>query len=656
MIDYVLLGIGATFLFAFHAARGIYPGDAGDLVTAATTMGIPHAPGYPLYTLLGFLATRIPLLSPAWRMAWVSILPHVGAILLVYWLTRTLTKSRISALFSASILIGNYLFFLYSTTPEVFALLDFFVIGLFSLSVYLLVKNYKKNILFSVLGLGIGLSLSHHPLIVLLFPSLFILLLPVLRPVRVIIHLLGGVMVGLLPYLYIFIAAHGSSMINWDRPTTLARFIRLLSRADYGTFMSGTTIGHTMIERLLNVQAYMVFMLVDFSWIGIVLALYGLVILWRRQKTIAQAYVLAFVLLGPAFSFYSSFPIVNRFILGTVERFALPSYVLLVPLVGLGFAACYQRIRRYRTSVALLFALVMFLYPLTMGYMTLWRFSGLSQDFTTDNYAKDVLDSAPKKAILILSRDTPLFDVQYVRYALGYRTDVIVLHRSRMPFPDYQEVIVKNFPDIIIPHDANPETFVDSFIRENAKRYVISSNITLPMGTDWVWVPHGLVYVLYPKQTVPNRTMVFDDNQTMWKSFHDPKKGLLSRYNHLFLTNVLDEYAISSIEYGKYLLRSERFEEAIAQFDRSVRYDSDTQTPTAWMYKGVAESFAKKCDAALASYTMAKIHDVATNSAVLYFEAVTYRDCLGDASRSAMLFSQLQNMDRQFEQPLEGPQ
>lgn len=649
MLDIFLLAIGTLIFYGYNAARGIYPGDAGDLVTAAATMGIPHAPGYPLYTFLGYVVTRIPVLTPAWRMAWVSIVPHVVTILLVYWLTRRLSKSRIAALFSTSVLAGNYLFYLYSTTPEVFALLDFFVIALFSLAV-LLHEHFKART-FLLFCFTLGLSLSHHPLIVLVFPSLILLL-------RNANKILTGVLfflLGLLPYVYIVVAAWGTSMINWDRPTTLSRFIRLLTRADYGTFMSGTTVGHTIIERLLNVQAYFVFLLVDFSWIGIILGLYGLSRLWKKNTTTALAYIVALGLLGPAFSFYSSFPIVNRFLLGTVERFILPSYVLIVPLVGLGFAGCYQRIRQYRSWVAIPFAFIMFIYPITFGYMTLWRFNGLSKDYTTENYAKDVLDSTPKNSILLLSRDTPLFDVQYVRYALGYRNDIIVLHRSRMPFPDYQEVIKKSFPAMIIPPDQNPETFVDSFIRENSKKYPISSNVVLPTGEGWQWVPHGLIYVLNSRQSVPDRNSVFEDNQQLWKSFHDPKKGLLSRYNHLFLTNVLDEYAISSIEYGKYLLRSEKLLEAIRQFDRATAYGSDTQTATAWMYKGVAQSFAKECDGAFFSYEMAKKDDVATNSAVLYFEAVTYRDCVGDSSRSSSLFSKYQELNRQMEQPLEGP-
>ena len=39
--------------------------DSGDFVTAAVTFGIPHPPGYPLYTLIAAGFARLPLAEPA---------------------------------------------------------------------------------------------------------------------------------------------------------------------------------------------------------------------------------------------------------------------------------------------------------------------------------------------------------------------------------------------------------------------------------------------------------------------------------------------------------------------------------------------------------------------------------------------------------------
>src|SRR3954467_4749452 len=48
--------------------------DSGELVSAAYEPGIAHAPGYPLYTLLGYVATHLFWGEVAWRLNVLSAL------------------------------------------------------------------------------------------------------------------------------------------------------------------------------------------------------------------------------------------------------------------------------------------------------------------------------------------------------------------------------------------------------------------------------------------------------------------------------------------------------------------------------------------------------------------------------------------------------
>ena len=59
---------GAVSLLAFLLyIRTLAPGlsfiDSGELGTVAATLGVAHPTGYPLFTLLGWLFTRLPLAS-----------------------------------------------------------------------------------------------------------------------------------------------------------------------------------------------------------------------------------------------------------------------------------------------------------------------------------------------------------------------------------------------------------------------------------------------------------------------------------------------------------------------------------------------------------------------------------------------------------------
>jgi hypothetical protein len=59
--------------------------DSGDLLAAAATLGIPHPTGYPLFVLLGRLASLVPLGSVAFRINLVAALAGAAG---VYFLAR----------------------------------------------------------------------------------------------------------------------------------------------------------------------------------------------------------------------------------------------------------------------------------------------------------------------------------------------------------------------------------------------------------------------------------------------------------------------------------------------------------------------------------------------------------------------------------------
>src|SRR5215813_3153828 len=49
-----------AMVYVFTAARDIVLGDTPELMTAAITLGVPHAPGYPLFSMLGHLFSLVP--------------------------------------------------------------------------------------------------------------------------------------------------------------------------------------------------------------------------------------------------------------------------------------------------------------------------------------------------------------------------------------------------------------------------------------------------------------------------------------------------------------------------------------------------------------------------------------------------------------------
>ena len=58
-----------TAVYIATLAPSVTLEDSGELITAATKFGVPHPPGYPLWTMSGFILSHlIPVGNLAWRI------------------------------------------------------------------------------------------------------------------------------------------------------------------------------------------------------------------------------------------------------------------------------------------------------------------------------------------------------------------------------------------------------------------------------------------------------------------------------------------------------------------------------------------------------------------------------------------------------------
>lgn len=87
-----------VFLISFTVylmtlAPTVYVGDSGELIAASYTLGIPHPPGYPLFTILGkIFITFIPIGSIAYRVNLLSAFFASSTVLLLYFFLNKLIK------------------------------------------------------------------------------------------------------------------------------------------------------------------------------------------------------------------------------------------------------------------------------------------------------------------------------------------------------------------------------------------------------------------------------------------------------------------------------------------------------------------------------------------------------------------------------------
>ncbi len=160
-------------------APGLVGGDTPELVTAARLLGIPHQPGYPIYTLLGRLFSLVPIAGVAWQVNLLSAVAGAGAgAILCAWLRGAGVRGAIAALLSmaAGLSLSTWT---QSVTAEVYTLGLFLALaGLFLFDRWREGGRTRHLWLAAYVG---GLAVGHQPLTVMFLPGAALLLVHAAR-------------------------------------------------------------------------------------------------------------------------------------------------------------------------------------------------------------------------------------------------------------------------------------------------------------------------------------------------------------------------------------------------------------------------------------------------------------------------------------------
>ncbi len=296
---------------------------------------------------------------------------------------------------------------------------------------------------------------------------------------------------------------------------------------------------------------------------------------------------------------------------------------------------------------------MLFIYPFVFVGLNMYRFWGFGRDVTAERLGTDILETTDGRSIVLLYGDTSLFTTQYARYVLAHRTDAIVLQAGRVGSDEYTETMKRAFPSLRYPQSAG-QAFVREFITLQTDTYSIYSNTPIPVGSDWYWVPHGLLYRLTRSSELPEIAVLKQRNDALWQRYQNPEDGILSRFDHLLLSDIRGAYASSRMAYGKTLLKGGAPEHALQEFVAAASYKSDMYESDAYLFQGISLIALGRCQEALDALHIAKKDQIVPDPEVIYTEGVAWRDCFKDAPRAEGFFSEYERLKQASEQPLEA--
>ncbi len=452
VVAYATAGL-AFCLYLFTLAPGLtwanFGADGGELIAAAVSNGVPHPPGYPLYTLLlqGWLAVW-GFLLPGSDLAWRGNLFSATAAALSVGLTAHLAYRLLAPTRSYAWLYAALAALLWSVAPlfwgqavitEVYALhaLLFSLLAWVSTAPQPSLPHAKGT----QLGLIVGLGAAHHLTLLLLLPAVFYWLWGVserpLRHLRFWVAFMLALLPGLLLYVRVPFVAALLPPVNWGYATTLSNFWWLVSGEAYRPYLSGLTV-----ENLLpQVSQWAAVLISQYTAVGFALAIAGL---YAFDQNRPRWRTFCLIWLTPVSLYMLSYNTVDSRI------YLLPVVWLLALWIPEGIVLIGDQLRRIGIGA----------YPLlgiTAGALLILtgiRLPGysLQTDYAAEAFLAETAEVLEPDSIVFSSADAETFTLWYGVYGEGsieaVVPNLVLINTALYQFEWYRDLLADLYPNL----------------------------------------------------------------------------------------------------------------------------------------------------------------------------------------------------------------
>jgi hypothetical protein len=238
-----------ALLFVYYALSSSHDlsfYDSAELALVAEQLGLGHPIGQPLHTVLGYLATHIPMVPALVGLTMLSVIPAALALLPMMSIADSLSVEGIdpkSAQWVRAVVVVLYALswtvWESASRIEVYALaalLSLWALARIAAHVRGLASSTQPAFLRTGIVFGL-LGATNAYLAVLATLAVVPLLMRSLRArdlhVRQIGALVLGGAIGLLPYVYIPLVAHRTDVFVWGAPTSGHALFEYMRGADY---------------------------------------------------------------------------------------------------------------------------------------------------------------------------------------------------------------------------------------------------------------------------------------------------------------------------------------------------------------------------------------------------------------------------------------
>lgn len=330
------LGIGgvvwavsfAVYLRTLHPSIGD-PGDSAELQLVIATLGVPHPPGYPLYTLLGRLFLLLPVGSVAYRINLMSAFFGSCTVATLFGLCLALSVSLPAAVSASLIFAASGAFWSQAVITEVYTLNTFLMCT--TLLLLILWRKTRRRGFYSASLAVCALSFGHHASVVLLLPGLLWFVWRtdrrVLTDPKAVAPVLAFFALSSLQYLTIYLRARTHPLYCDECPDTWHTLWTYLTSSRYRGHMLAYPLPETLQRMAVTFPGLLVG---QFGWWGLALGAMGFVrsaVRRRPELGLLGLLFVADILFGMTYDFPDFWV------------FLLPAHLVFASWIGLGLDA-----------------------------------------------------------------------------------------------------------------------------------------------------------------------------------------------------------------------------------------------------------------------------------------------------------------------------
>lgn len=404
--------------------------DSGELATASCTLGVAHPTGYPLYTLMSHLVTRLPGAPILWLNAFSALLSAAAAAV-IYLCGAAICRRRLGGLLLAGAFATAPMIWRTSVTNEVYPLT-----ALFAALLWYTAIRMRDSRGWLWLAFCSGLALTNHLMIASLIVPLGIWALLIAWPGwRNIIR--GAVLfaIGLTPYAYILVRTIGGAEIAWGNAVNLQRLLWHITGRQYQVWMFSLPLR----EIAGNAGTGASILAHNLHYILVLFLVPGAVVLARTERKWFLALVAALVLnVGYAVNYA----------IPDIEAYYIPGFVALLMIAGYSLRAISRHLRWYLVAPALA--------ALAVGNYGSATLRG--NTFGAD-YGRVHLEAVPEGGLLLCTYWDIYSPLMYQRQVLKERADAVVIDKELLRRTWYLGYLERAYPELC--HAARPE--LDAF-------------------------------------------------------------------------------------------------------------------------------------------------------------------------------------------------